>query len=64
MATRFNKSYLPAGIKPSIMPDENKPGDDRHDKLRKSRREFEQACCNYMDEFGFEWVEEFTLNGA
>jgi cbb3-type cytochrome oxidase subunit 3 len=28
------------------------------------RKEFEQACCEYMDEFGFEWVEEFTLNGA
>jgi len=46
------------------MPDENNPGDDRHDKLRQKRREFEQACCDYMDEFGFEWVEEFTLNGA
>lgn len=46
------------------MPAENKLGDDRHDKLRQRRREFEQACCEYMDEFGFEWVEEFTLNGA
>ena len=32
--------------------------------LRQRRREFEQACCEYMDEFGFEWVEEFTLNRA
>ena len=47
-----------------IMPDENKPWDDRHDKLRKRRREFEQACCEYMEEFRFDWVEEFTLNGA
>jgi len=46
------------------MPDENKPGDDRHDKFRQRRREFEQACCENMDEFGFEWVEEFTQNGA
>ena len=46
------------------MPDENKPGDDRHTKLRQRRRKFEQAGCDYMDEVGFEWVEEFTLNGA
>ena len=46
------------------MPDENKHGYDKHINLRQKRREFEQACCDYMDEFGFEWVEEFTLNGA
>ncbi|MCG7849818.1 MAG: hypothetical protein MIO93_11670 [ANME-2 cluster archaeon] len=46
------------------MPDGNKPGSDTHAKLTQKRREFEQACCDYMDEFGFEWVEEFTLNGA
>jgi hypothetical protein len=46
------------------MSDENKPGNDRYDILRQRRREFEQACCEYMEEFGFEWVEEFTLNGA
>jgi hypothetical protein len=44
--------------------DENKPEDGRYEKLKQNRRKFEQACCEYMEEFGFEWVEEFTLNGA
>lgn len=28
------------------------------------KRYFSMICTRYMDEFGFEWVEEFTLNGA
>jgi len=28
------------------------------------KKQFEQSCTRYMEEFGFEWVEEFTLNGA
>ena len=46
------------------MPDENKPEDDRHDKPRQRRREFEQACCEYMDEFGFEWVGVYAKRGV
>ena len=46
------------------MPDGNNPESDTHAKLTQKRRDFEQACCDYMEEFGFGWVEEFTLNGA
>jgi hypothetical protein len=46
------------------MSDENKTGDDINEKLRQRRKKFERACCEYIEEFGFEWIEEFTLNGA
>lgn len=46
------------------MSGENDPESKNHAKLKQKRRQFEQACCEYMEEFGFEWVEEFTLNGA
>ncbi|MBW6517662.1 MAG: hypothetical protein K0A89_04070 [ANME-2 cluster archaeon] len=45
------------------MPERDNPECDTV-KLTQKRREFEKACCDYMEEFGFEWVEEFTLNGA
>jgi hypothetical protein len=28
------------------------------------KKKFNRICTDYMDEFGFEWMEEFTLNGA
>ena len=29
-----------------------------------NKKQFDKMCCTYMAEFGFEWREEFTLNGA
>lgn len=46
------------------MSERDNPERDTYDKLTQKRREFEKTCCDYMEEFGFEWVEEFTLNGA
>ncbi|MCL7413968.1 MAG: hypothetical protein M8353_10205 [ANME-2 cluster archaeon] len=43
---------------------EDNPKRDIRAKLTQKRREFEKVCCDYMNEFGFQWVEEFTLNGA
>jgi len=38
--------------------------DEKQDKRYNEIKEFDKKCIEYMDEFGFEWVEEFTLNGA
>jgi hypothetical protein len=34
------------------------------DKQYDNKKQFDRKCIEYMDEFGFAWVEEFTLNGA
>jgi hypothetical protein len=28
------------------------------------KKQLDKNCTDSMEEFGFEWVEEFTLNGA
>ena len=38
--------------------------DEKQNKLYNEKKEFDRKCVEYMDDFGFEWVEEFTLNGA
>lgn len=37
---------------------------EKQDKRYNEKKEFDRKCVEYMDDFGFEWVEEFTLNGA
>lgn len=34
------------------------------DRVYLNKKQFDMICTEYMDRFGFEWVEEFTLNGA
>jgi hypothetical protein len=43
-----------------IMPQNN------HESLKTwiKKKQFDKNCTDYMEKFGFEWVEEFTLNGA
>jgi hypothetical protein len=38
--------------------------DEKQDRRYNDKKQFDRNCIEYMDEFGFEWVEEFTLNGA
>ena len=46
------------------MPKEHEPEGSGKGNAANRRKEFEQACCDYIEEYGFGWVEEFTLNGA
>jgi len=38
--------------------------DEKQDKRYNEKIKFDRKCVEYMDDFGFEWVEDFTLNGA
>jgi hypothetical protein len=63
MAAGFNKSYLLAGTEHPLC--QMRTSQKMADMISLSRIAGSlSGHAASMEEFGFEWVEEFTLNGA